>query len=104
MSASQLATNWICIATAGETVDKRAIEEQWLLDAAELYDPSLYTALLSDVQEDVDTVKEVVDTEDFARLVGNLPELVKNFSKLNSKVTQLPDKKFSKGKKGFNFL
>ncbi|EGI0186012.1 hypothetical protein IFY89_002478 [Salmonella enterica] len=46
MSASQLATNWICIATAGETVDKRAIEEQWLLDAAELYDPSLYTALL----------------------------------------------------------
>ncbi|EIT4423338.1 phage capsid protein, partial [Salmonella enterica subsp. enterica serovar Newport] len=29
MSASQLATNWICIATAGETVDKRAIEEQW---------------------------------------------------------------------------
>ncbi|EBG2008136.1 phage capsid protein, partial [Salmonella enterica] len=59
---------------------------------------------VSDVQEDVDTVKEVVDTEDFARLVGNLPELVKNFSKLNSKVTQLPDKKFSKGKKGFNFL
>lgn len=52
----------------------------------------------------MDTVKEVVDTEDFARLVGNLPELVKNFSKLNNKVTQLPDKKFSKGKKGFNFL
>ncbi|ECD3279287.1 capsid protein, partial [Salmonella enterica subsp. enterica serovar Newport] len=26
MSGSQLATNWICIATAGETVDKRAIE------------------------------------------------------------------------------
>ncbi|BEB22751.1 GPO family capsid scaffolding protein [Escherichia coli] len=46
MSGSQLATNWICIATAGETVDKRFIEEQWLLDAAELYDPSLYTALL----------------------------------------------------------
>ncbi|EAA8650984.1 phage capsid protein [Salmonella enterica] len=278
MSGSQLATNWICIATAGETVDKRTIEEQWLLDAAELYDPNLYTALLwpehsrnfgnmgevlelkaerddegilrlyarlcpgisllqanangqllflspeftpdgnfrntgktyleglavtdspagvsttrlrfsrtkgkrigpykplafdevrefkkekgmskakkgwrhffsieepeqtteqeplqsdalqalaealdaidkrvtaietrlsetedavSDVQDDVDTVKEVVDTEDFARLVGNLPELVKNFSKLNSRVTQLPDKKFSKGKKGFNFL
>ncbi|CAH6092746.1 MULTISPECIES: GPO family capsid scaffolding protein [Citrobacter] len=278
MSGSQLATNWICIATAGETVDKRTIEEQWLLDAAELYDPNLYTALLwpehtrnfgnmgevlevkaerddedilrlyarlcpaisllqanakgqllflspeftpdgnfrntgktyleglaitdspagvsttrlrfsrtkgkrigpykplafdevrefkkekgmsqakkgwrhffsieepeqtpdqdktpsdamqalaealdaiekrvsaiesrldtaeeavSDVQDDVDTVKDVVDTEDFARLVGNLPELVKNFSKLNNKVTQLPDKKFSKGKKGFNFL
>ena len=46
MSGSQLATNWICIATAGETVDKRTIEEQWLLDAAELYDYSLYPALL----------------------------------------------------------
>ncbi|AHF77581.1 Phage capsid scaffolding protein [Sodalis praecaptivus] len=278
MSGSQLATNWICIATAGETVDKRSIEEQWLIDAAALYDPLLYTALLwpehsrnygnmgevlelkaerddenilrlyarlcpgisllkanadgqllflspeftpdgnfrgtgktyleglavtdspagvsttrlrfsrskgkrigpykplafdeirefkrekgmskakkgwrhffsidepeqtttpepvpadalqaladalaaledrvaklegaqseteqavEDVQEDVDTVKDIVDTEDFARLVGNLPELVKNFSKLNAKITQLPAKKFSKGKKGFNFL
>lgn len=279
MSGSQLATNWICIATAGETVDKRTIEEQWLLDAAELYDPNLYTALLwpehtrnfgnmgevlevkaerddedilrlyarlcpaisllqanakgqllflspeftpdgnfrntgktyleglaitdspagvsttrlrfsrtkgkrvgpykplafdevrefkkekgmskaekkgwrhffsieepeqtpeqdkapsdamqalaealdaiekrvsaietrldtaeeavSDVQDDVETVKDVVDTEDFARLVGNLPELVKGFSKLNEKVTKLPNKQFSKGKKGFNFL
>lgn len=46
MSDSLLATNWICIATAGETIDKRFIEEQWLFDAAELYDPSLYTALL----------------------------------------------------------
>ncbi|HGT9289388.1 MULTISPECIES: GPO family capsid scaffolding protein [unclassified Pseudocitrobacter] len=278
MSGSQLATNWICIATAGETVDKRTIEEQWLLDAAELYDPNLYTALLwpehtrnfgnmgevlevkaerddegilrlyarlcpaiallqanakgqllflspeftpdgnfrntgktyleglaitdspagvsttrlrfsrtkgkrigpykplafdevrefkrekgmskakkgwrhffsieepeqttepdpvpsdamqaladalaaledrvtaietrldtaeeavSDVQDDVETVKDVVDTEDFARLVGNLPELVKGFSKLDAKVTKLPNKQFSKGKKGFNFL
>ena len=280
MSGSQLATNWICIATAGETVDKRTIEEQWLLDAAELYDPNVYTALLwpehtrnfgnmgevlevkterddegilrlyarlcpaiallqanakgqllflspeftpdgnfrstgktyleglavtdspagvnttrlrfsrtkgkrvgpykplafdevrefkkekgmsqgkgkkgwrhffsieepeqapeqdktpsdamqalaealdaiekrvseietrldaaeetvSDVQDDVDTVKEVVDTEDFARLVGNIPELVKGFSKLDARVTKLPNKQFSKGKKGFNFL
>ena len=271
MSGSQLATNWICIATAGETVDKRTIEEQWLLDSAELYNPSLYTALLwpehtrnfgnmgevlevkaerddegilrlyarlcpamallqanatgqllflspeftpdgnfrntgktyleglavtdspagigttrlrfsrtrgkrigpykplafdevrefkkekgmskakkgwrhffsieepeqepeadpvpsdalqamadalatledrvaaietaiSDMQGDVDTVKDVVDTEDFARLVGNLPELVKNFSKLDAKVTKLPNKQFSKDKKGFKFL
>lgn len=54
---------------------------------------------MSDVQDDVDTVKEVVDTEDFARLVGNLPELVKGFSKLNDKITKLPSKQFSKGKK-----
>lgn len=274
MSVSQLATNWICIAAAGETVDGRHIEEQWLIDAAETYDPKLYTALIwpehqrwcgnmgevlelmtqrdeedetlklyakllpnmalinanrdgqllfssveltadgnfratgktylegmavtdspaslkterlrfgrkskkrtgayrplvidevmeysretgmsgkekkkswrslfsieepeqtpaeetvpsdaiqaladalaaledrvsaiesamSDVQDDVETVKDVVDTEDFARLVGNLPELVKGFSKLNEKVTKLPNKQFSKGKKGFNFL
>lgn len=47
MSAkSQLTTDWICIATAGETVDQRQIPEQWLVDMAETYDPSLYTALL----------------------------------------------------------
>ncbi|WP_233958678.1 GPO family capsid scaffolding protein, partial [Pectobacterium versatile] len=59
---------------------------------------------IADMQGDVDTVKEVVDTEDFARLVGNLPELVKNFSKLDAKVTKLPNKQFSKDKKGFKFL
>ncbi|MCP9267831.1 GPO family capsid scaffolding protein [Xenorhabdus sp. XENO-1] len=41
---SQLMTNWICIATEGETVDGRVMESQWILDAAELYDPQLYTA------------------------------------------------------------
>lgn len=46
MSGSQLATNWICISAAGETVDGRVIEEQWILDAAELYDPAEYTAML----------------------------------------------------------
>lgn len=65
---------------------------------------SAIESAMSDVQDDVDTVKEVVDTEDFARLVGNLPELVKGFSKLNEKITRLPAKQFSKGKKGFNFL
>lgn len=43
---SQLMTNWICIATEGETVDKRQMERQWLIDAAELYDPQLYAALI----------------------------------------------------------
>ncbi|MGJ0626677.1 GPO family capsid scaffolding protein [Xenorhabdus bovienii] len=41
---SQLMTNWICIATEGDTVDGRVMEPQWILDAAELYDPQLYTA------------------------------------------------------------
>ncbi|MCE9733848.1 GPO family capsid scaffolding protein [Pectobacterium sp. IFB5596] len=43
---SQLMTNWICIATEGETVDKRQMERQWLIDAAETYNPELYTALI----------------------------------------------------------
>ncbi|MGM3191113.1 GPO family capsid scaffolding protein [Dickeya dadantii subsp. dieffenbachiae] len=43
---SQLMTNWICIATEGETVDKRVMKRQWLIDAAETYDPQLYTALI----------------------------------------------------------
>ncbi|EDR2559937.1 phage capsid protein, partial [Salmonella enterica subsp. enterica] len=84
------------LAEALDAIDKRVTAIETRLSETE--------DAVSDVQDDVDTVKEVVDTEDFARLVGNLPELVKNFSKLNSKVTQLPDKKFSKGKKGFNFL
>ncbi|MDC9591204.1 GPO family capsid scaffolding protein [Xenorhabdus sp. XENO-10] len=41
---SQLMTNWICIAMEGDTVDGRVMEPQWILDAAELYDPQLYTA------------------------------------------------------------
>lgn len=61
---------------------------------------------VEDVQDDVDTVKEIVDTENFARLVGNLPDLVKSFSRLDKKITELPDKKFSKKQhsKGFQFL
>ena len=46
MPASQLTTSWIRIATEGETVDGRRIEPQWLIDMAETYDPTVYTALL----------------------------------------------------------
>lgn len=46
MSDSQLMTNWICVCAEGDTVDGRYIERQWITDAAELYDPNLYTALL----------------------------------------------------------
>ncbi|MCG5292481.1 MULTISPECIES: GPO family capsid scaffolding protein [Providencia] len=63
---------------------------------------------VEDVQDDVDTVKEVVDTEEFARLRENLPQIVKNFGKLDEKVTKLP-KNNPKGedkerKKGFEYL
>ncbi|CEE91291.1 conserved hypothetical protein [Xenorhabdus nematophila str. Anatoliense] len=43
---SQLMTNWICIAMEGDTVDGRVMEPQWILEAAELYDPQLYTAMI----------------------------------------------------------
>lgn len=46
MAKTQLKTDWICIATAGATVDGRAISEQELLDMAESYDPEKYTALI----------------------------------------------------------
>lgn len=41
-----LMTDWVCIATAGKTVDGRTIDEQWLVDIAETYDTSLFTALI----------------------------------------------------------
>lgn len=37
---------WFTLATAGETVDGRVIEEQWLHDMAERYDPNYYTAVI----------------------------------------------------------
>lgn len=46
MSDSKLSTGWICIAAAGESVDGRVIEEQWIIDAAETYSTDLYTAML----------------------------------------------------------
>lgn len=63
---------------------------------------------VEEVQEDIDTVKEVVDTEEFARLRDNLPQIVKNFAKLDEKITKLPkdnpkgDKK--ERSKGFEYL
>lgn len=41
-----LTTDWVCIATAGKTVDGRMIDEKWLIDVAETYDVNVYTALI----------------------------------------------------------
>lgn len=59
---------------------------------------------VEDIQTDVETVKEVVDTEEFARLRDNLPNIVNNFSKLDKKVTTLPNKNPKGSRKPFNFL
>ena len=60
---------------------------------------------VTEVQEDVDTVKEVVDTEEFARLRDNLPDIAKNFSKLNQVASRTPSRN-PQGNKNerFNFL
>ncbi len=39
-------TDWKKIGQSGPTVDGREIEGQWLLDAAEEYDPAKYTAVI----------------------------------------------------------
>ena len=43
---SQLMTRWLCICQEGPTVDGRLIKREWLTEAAELYDPSKYTAMI----------------------------------------------------------
>jgi uncharacterized coiled-coil protein SlyX len=60
---------------------------------------------LSAAQGDIETIAEVVDTEEFASLRDNLPTILTNFSKLDKKVTALPKRQFGdKGGKGFKFL
>lgn len=42
----RLRTDWICVATAGKTVDGREIKEEWLLESAETYNTQTYAALI----------------------------------------------------------
>ncbi|MFM5617339.1 GPO family capsid scaffolding protein [Aeromonas veronii] len=44
--SSQIKTGWVCIATAGPTLDGRNISPESLRQMAEAYDPSFYTARL----------------------------------------------------------
>lgn len=61
---------------------------------------------ISAAQGDIETIAEVVDTEEFASLRDNLPKILTNFSKLDQKVTTLPKRQFGDNSKGnrFNFL
>ncbi|OCA54635.1 GPO family capsid scaffolding protein [Photorhabdus namnaonensis] len=76
---SQLMTNWICIATEGDTVDGRVMEPQWILEAAELYNPELYTARIWPEHErgfgamgEVLAVKAARDDDGVLRLYAQL--------------------------------
>lgn len=44
--SSQVKTGWVCIATAGPTLDGRTITPECLRQMAEVYDPRFYTARL----------------------------------------------------------
>lgn len=76
---SQLMTNWLCIATEGDTVDGRRIDAHWLEESAELYDPNLYTACIWPEHErwfgsmgEVLEVKTDRDDEGILRLYARL--------------------------------
>ncbi|UPS62251.1 GPO family capsid scaffolding protein [Providencia rettgeri] len=76
---SQLMTNWLCIATEGDTVDGRKIEAAWIEEAAELYDTNLYTACIWPEHEryfgsmgEVLAVKAERDDEGLLRLYAQL--------------------------------
>lgn len=42
---SHLKTDWLCVATEGDTVDGRVMERQWIIDMGETYDVTNYAAL-----------------------------------------------------------
>ncbi|EAO2117173.1 phage capsid protein [Salmonella enterica] len=59
---------------------------------------------LNDVQGDVDTIAEVVDTEEFAAIRDNAKDIVKRFNDLGNKSTRTPGRKISEKAGKFNFL
>lgn len=81
---SQLITDWLCIATEGDTVDGRELKREWLIDAAETYDPELYAALIWPEHEryygNGGSVKEVMWQEDENGLVKLYAKISPNIS------------------------
>ncbi|EDF8426570.1 phage capsid protein, partial [Salmonella enterica subsp. enterica serovar Montevideo] len=59
---------------------------------------------LNDVQGDVDTIAEVVDTEEFAAIRDNAKDIVKRFNDLGNKSVRTPGRKISEKAGKFNFL
>lgn len=104
---SQLMTNWLCIATEGDTVDGRVIERKEILDAVELYNPELYTALIwpehNHDEDPMGEVAEVMASADdsgvyhlYARLIPfmNLIEANRNNDLIFTSVEMTPDGNF----------
>ncbi|EBM3170667.1 phage capsid protein, partial [Salmonella enterica] len=49
---SHLKTDWLCVATEGDTVDGRIIKRQWIIDMGETYDYNHWVALIWPEHED----------------------------------------------------
>lgn len=59
---SHLKTDWLCVATEGDTVDGRIMERQWLIDMGDTYDFNLWAALIWPEHDDEgDNFGEVLD-------------------------------------------
>lgn len=59
---SHLKTDWLCVATEGDTVDGRILERQWIVDMGETYDINHYAALIWPEHEcDAGNFGEVLD-------------------------------------------
>ena len=52
----------------------------------------------------MDTIAEVVDTEEFAAIRDNAKDIVKRFNDLGNKSTRTPGRKISEKAGKFNFL
>ena len=58
---------------------------------------------IASAQGDIETIADVVDTQEFASLRDSLPNILTNFSKLDNKVSKLPNRTFGEKEKGKTF-
>ena len=59
---SHLKTDWLCVATEGDTVDGRELERQWIIDMGETYNINHYGALIwPEHRDEVGNFGEVLD-------------------------------------------
>lgn len=68
------------IARSGNTIDRRKIDPQWLIDAAESYSKETYTALVYPDHYDWYVNYGTVDELDYKKLSNGVVELYANFT------------------------
>lgn len=59
---SHLKTDWLCVATEGDTVDGRVLEREWIIDMGETYNIKHYGALIwPEHEDDIGNFGEVLE-------------------------------------------